>query len=195
MTEPDTTEPALPETGEVARTLVDNHRAFLAFVERRVGRRDVAEDILQEAFVRGTAHAAELRDPGALVPWFYRMLRNAIVDHQRRTATADKALVVLARELEVEAPGSEAHAAVCGCVRELASTLKPEYAVALQRIEVDGLPVKDFAAEVGISASNAGVRIFRAREALKKQVQRSCGTCAEHGCLDCTCGGEAGHHV
>ena len=70
---------------------------------------------------------------------------------------------------------------------ELAATLKPEYADALRRIEVEGVAVKDYAEGAGISASNAGVRIFRAREALRKQVARSCGTCADHGCLDCTC--------
>jgi RNA polymerase sigma-70 factor (ECF subfamily) len=47
--------------------------------------------------------------------------------------------------------------------------------------------VKTFAAEAGISNSNAAVRVFRAREALKKQLVKSCGTCAEHGCLNCTC--------
>jgi RNA polymerase sigma-70 factor (ECF subfamily) len=52
---------------------------------------------------------------------------------------------------------------------------------------VDGTAVKDYAAHAGISASNAGVRVFRAREALRKQVARVCGTCAEHGCLDCSC--------
>jgi DNA-directed RNA polymerase specialized sigma24 family protein len=73
-------------------------------------------------------------------------------------------------------------------VSKLARTLKPEYAEALHRIDVDGTPVKDHADEAGISASNAGARVFRACEALRKQVARSCGTCAEHGCLDCTCG-------
>jgi RNA polymerase sigma-70 factor (ECF subfamily) len=73
-------------------------------------------------------------------------------------------------------------------VTELAATLKPEYAEALQRIDVDGAAVKDYAAHAGISPSNAGVRVFRAREALRKQVARSCGTCADHGCFDCTCG-------
>lgn len=81
----------------------------------------------------------------------------------------------------------------------LAGTLKPEYASALKRIELDGLAVKDYAAEVGISSNNAAVRVFRAREALRKQVARSCGTCADHGCLDCACDtskggcGEVGH--
>ena len=63
----------------------------------------------------------------------------------------------------------------------------PEYAEALQRIEVEGVSVKDSAAQIGFSAINAGVRVFRAREALRTQVARACGTCADHGCLDCTC--------
>jgi RNA polymerase sigma-70 factor (ECF subfamily) len=76
---------------------------------------------------------------------------------------------------------------ICACVSRLATTLKPEYAEALQAIEVGGTPVKAFAEQKGLSPSNAAVRVFRAREALKKRVTESCGTCAEHGCLNCTC--------
>lgn len=47
-----------------------------------------------------------------------------------------------------------------------------------------GTPVKAFAEQKGLSASNAAVRVFRAREALKKRVTESCGACAEHGCVD-----------
>jgi RNA polymerase sigma-70 factor (ECF subfamily) len=65
--------------------------------------------------------------------------------------------------------------------------LKPECAEALSAIEVGGTPVKVFAEQKGLSSSNAAVRVFRAREALKKRVSESCGTCAEHGCLNCTC--------
>ena len=70
----------------------------------------------------------------------------------------------------------------------LSETLKPEYAAALRRIDVDGVPVQDYAAEAGITANNAGVRVFRARQALRKRVVRWCGSCAERGCIDCTCG-------
>jgi hypothetical protein len=33
------------------------------------------------------------------------------------------------------------------------------------------------------------------KEALRKQLQRSCGTCAEHGCLDCTSESSSGHRA
>ena len=51
----------------------------------------------------------------------------------------------------------------------------------------EGTLVKAFADQHGLSASNARVRIFRARAALKKRLIESCGTCAEHGCRDCAC--------
>jgi len=65
--------------------------------------------------------------------------------------------------------------------------LKPEYAAALKRVDVDGIAVQEFAAEAGITANNASVRLFRAREALRNRVSATCRTCADHGCLDCTC--------
>jgi RNA polymerase sigma factor (sigma-70 family) len=174
---------------ELTLQLVDNHRQFLAFLERRVGDRALAEDILQDAFVKTLSKEEDLRDETSSVAWFYRMLRNAVIDHYRRTGARNRALESFARELEgaVEPP-PEIRDAICGCVTRLASTLKPEYAEAIRRIDVDGSAVQDFAAEAGITANNASVRVFRAREALRKQVKTSCGTCAEHGCLECSCG-------
>ena len=170
--------------------LVANHREFLRFVERRVGDRATAEEIVQDAFVRSLDRGDEIRE--SVVGWFYRVLRNAVIDRQRRQAVANRRLDQFAAELDSNPGGGEELAGemagiACQCVAQLADTLKPEYADALRRIEVDGVAVKDYADTLGISASNAGVRIFRAREALRRQVARSCGTCADHGCLDCTC--------
>jgi DNA-directed RNA polymerase specialized sigma24 family protein len=101
---------------------------------------------------------------------------------------ADRAYEGFARELELhETPTADMEQEICACVSRLAATLKPEYADALQAIEVAGVQVKTYAEQKGLSSSNAAVRVFRAREALKKRVTESCGTCAEHGCVNCTC--------
>jgi RNA polymerase sigma factor (sigma-70 family) len=171
---------------EVVATLVANHRTFLKFVEKRVGSRDVAEEILQNAFVKNVDKFDTVRETA--VGWFYKVLRNAIIDYRRRKSVADKRLESFTHDSHShDERDDELHGVVCKCVAELATTLKPEYAEALHRIEVEGISVKDYADQLGISSNNAGVRVFRAREALRKQVVRSCGTCADHGCLDCTC--------
>jgi RNA polymerase sigma-70 factor (ECF subfamily) len=177
---------------DVIETLVANHREFLAFVQRRVGNRELAEEILQDAFVRSLDKIDSIQD--SAIGWFYRVLRNAIIDHRRRQAAAGRRLQAIAADQELEqeleaADDEDLRDVICRCVTRLADTLKPEYATALRRIDIGGVPVKDFADEAGISATNAGVRVFRAREALRRQVARACGTCAVHGCLDCTCGG------
>ena len=183
-------QPERPESEPVVLdVLVASHREFLGFLERRLGDREVAEDILQSAFVRATERVSQLRDDESIVAWFYRMLRNAVADHYRAHGRAAAKLDAFAREIGEEAePSPDTHAAVCRCVGELLETLKPEYADALRRVELEGLAVKDYAAEVDITANNAGVRLFRAREALRNRLARCCGTCATHGCVDCTCG-------
>jgi RNA polymerase sigma factor (sigma-70 family) len=172
---------------EVVETLVANHRRFLDFLENRTGDRALAEDLLQEAFVRGLDHIEALRDDESAVAWFYRSLRNAVVDQHRRRGASERSLAALARELETAELAGDMERAICRCVAELAETLKPEYADALRSVEVGGVAVKDYAVQRGLTASNAGVRVFRAREALRRRVAAACGTCAEHGCVDCHC--------
>ena len=145
-----------PENPAVVAALVENHRRFLAFLERRVGSRAEAEDILQAAFVRGLRKSGTVKDPGSSVAWFYRLLRNALTDHYRRA-------------------GAEARRRA-GEADEADAAFEPEL-----RGEVAG--------ELAITPNNAAVRLHRARTALRRQLERSCGTCATHGCLDCRCGG------
>jgi RNA polymerase sigma factor (sigma-70 family) len=171
----------------VLAALLENRRGFLRFLERRVGSRDEAEEVLQEAFTRAVAKRNTLRDEESAVAWFYRMLRNAVVDLYRHKDASRRALEAFGRDLKDVQPGSDLHGEVCACVSHVASTLKPEYAEVLREVEVEGLPVKTHAEHQGITAGNAAVRLHRARRALKLQVIATCGACADHGCVDCQC--------
>ena len=178
-----------PARDELLSVMAENRRAFLSFLERRVGHRETAEDLLQESFAR-SLDSVPLEPEESITTWFYRVLRNGVIDHYRRKGVAERALDSLQKEIE-EAPPEPApdeRDAVCRCVSRLSETLKPEYAQALRRVELDGLPVRDYASEAGITPNNAAVRLFRARETLRKRVVHWCGACAERGCVDCSCG-------
>src|SRR5205823_9029524 len=141
----------LPPRSEIASVLVENRRAFLSFLERRVGHRDVAEDVLQEAFAR-SLDKLPFESEESAVAWFYRVLRNAVVDHYRRGGANERALSVLARQLDEQTePDLDERNAVCHCVARLSETLKSEYALALRRIDVEGVSVQDYAVEAGIT--------------------------------------------
>jgi RNA polymerase sigma-70 factor (ECF subfamily) len=179
-------EPISPES---LKLLLASQAEFLSFLERRLGSRELAQELLQQAFVRGIERGGAIQDDESAVAWFYRLLRNAVVDHARRSGAADRALRRWADELPAALPVDESlHQTVCTCVSKLASSLKPEYEAALQAVDVEGRAVGDFAKQVGITPNNAAVRLHRARAALGESVRASCGACASDGsCLDCSC--------
>lgn len=78
-------------TAAPVATLLENHRAFLRYLERRVGDRALAEDILQDAFAKVLARPDRAPDDEAIGPWFYRTLRNAAIDQFRRRGAAERA--------------------------------------------------------------------------------------------------------
>ena len=181
-------EPSVP-TPAVAAVLLEHHRRFLRFLERRVHSREVAEDILQDAFVRSMTRAPELPDSESAVAWFYRVLRNALIDHYRHQGAEQRAYAgAAAEQATVVVPmDTELFEEVCACVRGLVATLKPEFASAITQVDLNGLPLKVFAEEQGITPNNAAVRLHRAHRALKQQIIQCCGTCADHGCYRCEC--------
>src|SRR3954471_19539915 len=96
--------------------LVDSHRKFLAFLQKRVESRAVAEDILQSAFVRGLERGADLRDEESAVAWFYRVLRNATIDYYRHRASTERANEGWGKEVLTETPAAELQSEICQCV-------------------------------------------------------------------------------
>ncbi len=175
-------------SADALTVLVANHRRFLAFLKRRVGSRAQAEDILQAALLKSLESRARVRDEGSVVAWFYRVLRNAVIDHYRAAAAEQRALEAAAPPVVAE-PGfaAELERAVCTCVLEELATLRPAYGRLLRRVDVEGRSIRDVAKELGIPANNARVRLHRARRALRDRLRLTCRTCADHGCLDCTC--------
>ena len=115
-------EPA-PIPAPVLAVLVDNRARFLAFLEKRVGGRDAAEEILQQAYVRGMDRGGGLRAGESAVAWFYRLLRNVMTDHWRRCDAERRALAAYAGEAALTAADDGALLeAVCGCVTALVDT-------------------------------------------------------------------------
>jgi RNA polymerase sigma factor (sigma-70 family) len=169
--------------------LLARRREFLRWLERRGLAMAQAEDVLHEALSRALDAVEAVDRDDAVVPWFYRVLRNAVLDAGRRTGAAERAFSAWAAEARLTEEPLERRTRPCACVHRERAALKPEYASALQRLELDGLPVKAWAAEAGITPGNAAVRAHRARAALRTRVEAACGACSRDGCHDCSCEG------
>ncbi len=179
-----------PLAPDVVNALVENYRIFLSFLERRVGNRATAEEILQSAYGRAVEKGLPTDESEGAVHWFFAVLRNAVTDHYRRRAAEVRATESLVDVGIPEIADPELRAEVCACFRRLLPTLRADYATILEQVDLEERSVSDVARELGITPNNASVRLHRARGALRKQLERSCGVCATHGCLECSCGGE-----
>jgi RNA polymerase sigma-70 factor (ECF subfamily) len=89
--------PSKSLTPEAFGRLVGGHRQLLAFLGRRIETRAAAEDTLQSAFACGLERGAGAQDE-TVVPWFYRVLRNSVIDHYRHRSTSARAMEASGRE-------------------------------------------------------------------------------------------------
>jgi RNA polymerase sigma-70 factor (ECF subfamily) len=175
-------------TDRAVNSLIPLRRQFLGFIERRVKDRAAAEDILQTAYVRLLDSGEQLRESESAVAWFYRVLRNAIIDHYRRRASEGAALERWVQELETATvPEPDLQDTACQCIGGALETMIPSYASLLREVDLGEATLSGYAKSQGITAGNAAVRAHRARSALRKQLMICCGSCATHGCLDCSC--------
>lgn len=200
-TEDSATEASGPINEKALQVFLGNQAAFKGFLRRHLPSEAAAEDLLQQSLlkaIRNTEGPVEMEYSTA---WFYRILRNVLIDFYRARAAEGRKHEGFLHELV--ASGTDNHAApdaelmreVCACMGRLLPSLKPEYAALLQRIDLGGEEPAAVAESVGITYNNLMVRLHRARQALRKSLEHSCGACTKHGCLDCTCGhGQAPAH-
>ena len=117
---------------------------FLRFLERRVANRADAEDLLQTALLKVATETVPLRFEGKLVPWFYQVLRNLLVDHYRRAAALGRAKQRASAEARATVDiDDDLFRAICACVKRLdrssvfsmrraGSTVSPDHSRARQ---------------------------------------------------------------
>lgn len=184
-------------TSAALNNLLERRASFLAFVKRRVRDPELAEDILQAAYVRALETSSSVRDDGSVVAWFYAVLRNAIVDHFRRSTSESSAYTRWAQEFAAETDTALADDStrnfVCGCLEHVLPLLRPAYAELLREVDLNETPLAAFAQSHRLTTGNAAVRAHRARAALRKQLSLTCGVCSTHACLDCSCKHAATH--
>jgi RNA polymerase sigma-70 factor (ECF subfamily) len=172
----------------VVEGLLRRKARLLRFLERRVGSRVDAEDLLQTALLRVVAKQRTLRRADRVVPWFYRILGNLVVDWHRRQAAASAARARIAADAATESwIEVERFREVCACVWDVLAALRPGYAEVIRRVDLDEQTPREVARALGLTPTNVSVRLHRARRALLEGLRLTCGACFEHGCLDCFC--------
>ena len=84
-------------------------RKFLGYFMRNRMLREVADELVQDTFVKIVASCDEYRGDGPLEAWLWRIARNTLISHVRRDTPEDHGLSLNDEELE---PALSAHPAL-----------------------------------------------------------------------------------
>ncbi len=147
--------------------IVDHHAAMVRRIATIYERQpDRIDDLAQEVWIAVWQALPRLRDHATLKNYIARITQNVCVTHVRR------ALVRQSDPLSdtFPDPGPTADEAMAHA-RRLARLLEavrslPENLKAVASLYLEGMPVKDIAIVLGISESNASVRLHRAKSAI-----------------------------
>jgi len=187
MTRNDATNPDT-SSSSAERALLDGRGAFLGFLVKRLGNRADAEDVLQEFCIRVLARKDQLRDVERMDAWLYAILRSTLNDHYRKGARRTRLAGAVAREPEewiADAPTQMAR--LCTCHNGLVSDLRPADAELIRRIDFGEEDREAVTLDLGLTRNALGVRLHRARSALREALVNHCGTCCQKDRDDCFC--------
>ena len=162
------------------------------FISKEVKNDSIADDILQEVFIKIHSNIESLNDQSKLRSWIYQIARNQIIDFFRRHNSEYLSSETLAN-LEEEPPADFMQKAVEDMILMM-DELPPQYCQALCMTEIEGLNQKAYAQKVGISYSGAKSRIQRGKKMLKDMLMQCChyqfdvyGTVLEIHPFTCCC--------
>lgn len=155
----------------VYRCVAERLHAYLLRMSRS---RPLADDLLQETFLR-MHRARGSFEPGArLLPWSYAIARNVCIDHARHKAVR-KDTVADGDDVLVATPAnSDTNAELLAIGKQLAQTvesalakLPPNQREAFILLRYEGMSVQDAASVLGASEGAVKLRAFHAYEALR----------------------------
>ena len=138
---------------------------------RVTGETTAAEDLCQEAFVRYLQRSQRFPTRDQAKYWLIRVVRNLSLNHEKRRGRERRAVERLSHEPRPSNPSGERvtiRAESSKLVQEALNKVAFQQRIALILREYAGMTYKEIARSLRISESNVKVRVFRAREQLKK---------------------------
>jgi RNA polymerase sigma-70 factor (ECF subfamily) len=144
---------------------------LLRYGRKFLSRREDIEDIVQDAFVSAYQNMQSFDTTQRLSPWLYRIAHNAFVNALRRN---ERAPLLVDFDTMISHPVYDDPAISEREVRDMRAMLdrgleklSPKYREVLALYYFEELPYKDIAEVLRVPPGTVGIRLKRAKEALK----------------------------
>lgn len=163
--------PSNPLTETIWTNLSSDLRRF---IRRRVSDEHVADDLLQETFLRVHRNIETLEEADRLAAWVYRIARNVVHDHHRKATDSTVAIADADPADDCDDQLSQFRCRGAGWLDEMIRSLPDGYRQAVQLSEIERLSQQEVANRLSLSLSGAKSRIQRGRGMLKGILNQCC---------------------
>ncbi len=166
----------------------DRHEQELrGFLYSRLEDADVAEDLLQDVFLKALAENSRFCTLENTRAWLFRVTRNRLIDYYRTRHIHEE----VPMELPQEQASVEPVVNLSRCLPKALRELSAEDREAIELCDLDGMTQGEFAVLKGLSTPGAKSRIQRARRRLRESLKTACNIIFdEQGrvcCFDSSC--------
>lgn len=144
--------------------------AMHGFIKKRVADAHVADDLLQEVFLKIHKASGDTGSVTNIRAWIYGITRNAITDYYRSKKYSSD----IPDHLTYPEDDRKVLREISTCMMPMIENLPNIYREALILSDIEGLSQKQVAEIQGISHSGAKSRVQRGRRMLKDMMLRCC---------------------
>lgn len=173
------------ETDLIASAAIGNEEAqtmlyqryqplVLGYLIRLLGSVPLAEDICQDSFVKAFKALGNYRGDASFKNWLFMIVKNRVADHWKEhysqlTVSLEEWVGKRDEPIEIDAPPPDNNL-IEEQLRTILEELPPDYRIVLEYRFLRGYSIKETAAALNISDSNAKVRQYRALQLAKKMI-------------------------
>ena len=145
-------------------------KSLYQYIISKVKNKHLAEDILQDIFIKINDNLTSLNESEKLKSWIFSIARNTIMDHFRK----NKHYIDI-DELELPEE-NKVNVSECyyKCLTPFINDLDDKYKEALLNTELGTMSQKEYAEEIGISYSGVKSRVQRAKLQIKESFVSCC---------------------
>jgi len=164
---------------DLSATFARLQHSLRSYLRRQVRDPAVADDLLQDVFIKALASIRAERQLENLTGWLYAVARTTVIDHHRSSRSTNEELND--NIPNVEADDERLHQELATCLRPLAEQLPPIYRDTLLATDFQGEKLRSLAAKQNLSVSAIKSRASRARVMLREKLLECCNVEMSNG--------------
>ena len=140
------------------------------YICRRVRDKHIAEDLTQDAFIRGFKGLHSLEEPSRFGSWLLAIAHRAVVDWARKRSNNELVGSDIYNDPPAQLASASATEQRLEDLREVLMDLPEQSREILNVYYFQQMTYEDAAAVLGVSVATVNVRLAKAREQLRKRV-------------------------